>query len=197
MGSVGTSWTLSSSIVSHHAFYLLVSLRYHTIFQPPTLRTLHYPALPTKPFVSPGSMALEPQKKNSLTNLFEFKLDMRDAWHRGPTEMLLRNWEPYNQARIAADSRIFVHRVVPEHALPLAITRSICNKLSILYWSYNAQIKHDDGSRSCSKGPGAAVWKEWLRCNAGPELDLGFYFANPFRMDRTAPKTISELLVLY
>jgi len=146
-------------------------------------------------------MALELRNGNFITKLFEFKQDMRDAWLRGPTEMPLRYWESYNQARIAADGRILVHRVTPKQALPLSIAESFCNKLSLMYWSHSAQLKYDDGSSGCSKAPGAAVWKEWLRCNttcnATPSLDLSLYFAQPLKMEQTAPTTIPELLVLH
>ena len=77
-------------------------------------------------------MTLEPQKRNFITKLFEFKQDTRDAWQRGPTELPRKEWEPYKQARIASDGRIFVHRVIPEQTLLLSIAESMCNKLSIL-----------------------------------------------------------------
>ena len=73
---------------------------------------------------------------------------------------------------------------------PLRRLLRFCNKPTVLYWAYSAQIDYH-----CPRFIWACIFKEWFRCyNQAPRLDFEYFFANPVCITSTGPRTIVELL---
>ena len=73
------------------------------------------------------------------------------------------------------------HQIYPSRRL-----LSFCNKPTVLYWTYSAQVDHFIW---------ACIDKEWFRCyNQAPKLDLEHFFAIPVCITSSGPRTIPELL---
>jgi hypothetical protein len=138
-----------------------------------------------------------PQEDKCTHKIFPSKEAIRLDSQRDPTKLPLDIWNPHCEARINADDRIFVHRVEPEHRLPLGLAESMCNKLTFLYRSYDAQLKCTDGTGRFQRGPCAAIWSEWLRCHTPSVPNLKLYFAKNFMMRKKTPTSIPELLKLH
>ena len=104
-----------------------------------------------------------------------FAWELRLSWTSGPTGDMLSI-----DGSITSSNPIY----------PLRELLKFCNKPTVLYWAYSAQIDYH-----CPRFIWASIYKEWRRCyNQAPRLDFEYFFANPVCITSTGPRTISDLL---
>ena len=104
-----------------------------------------------------------------------FGWELRLSWTSGPTGYML----PINSSATSS------HPIYPLRRL-----LRFCNKPTVLYWAYSAQVDYH-----CPRFIWACIFKEWFCCyDQDPRLDFEYFFANPVCVTSTGPRTISELL---
>jgi hypothetical protein len=142
-------------------------------------------------FAHSSAVQHELRRQYRALKLSSQKEETRQEWQREPTGLLKDYWEPHERARVVAD------QLPPSHMLPYSIAQSMRNKLTCLYWSWDAQYVYSSGERIFDNGPCAVAWTEWHRHDDLSRLDMGFYFAKCFRMRKCAVTSITGLLSLH
>lgn len=69
---------------------------------------------------------------------------------------------------------------------------ALCNKPTMLYWELSAL---DPDTGRCPEIVFACIYKYWFRCHDNnPDIGFGQFFAHPFQITPTGPRTIPEIL---
>jgi hypothetical protein len=79
---------------------------------------------------------------------------------------------------------------IPTQTVYYHFARSMCNKLTCVYWSYSSH--NGDSNHPSPPGPCAAAWTEWHRHCDIDRLEYGFYFGKCFKMLQDAERSSDE-----